>query len=58
MPFINCKNHHYLNCTKNMVMSDNGNEDINDDTTFKITNTKLYVVLVTLSTEENVKLTK
>ena len=41
-----------------MVMSDNGNEDINDDTTFKITNTKLYVVLVTLSTEENVKLTK
>ena len=41
-----------------MVMSDNGNEDINDDATFKITNTKLYVVLVTLSTEENVKLTK
>ena len=58
MPFINCKNHLYLNCTKNMVMSDNGNEDINDDTTFKITNTKLYVVLVTLSTQENVKLTK
>ena len=41
-----------------MVMSDNGNEVINDDTTFKITNRKLYVVLVTLSTEENVKLTK
>ena len=38
-------------------MSDNGDENNNDDTTFKVTNTKLYVVIVTLSTEDNVKLT-
>ena len=39
-------------------MSDNDDEDNNDDTTFNITNTKLYVPIVTLSTEDNVKLTK
>ena len=32
--------------------------DNNDNTTFKITNTKLFVPIVTLSTEDNVKLTK
>ena len=32
--------------------------DNNDDTTFQITNTKLYALIVTLSTEDNVKLTK
>ena len=32
--------------------------DIAGDTTFNITDTKLYVTLVTLSTEENVKLKK
>ena len=39
-------------------MSNNDDEDNNDDTTFNITNTKLYVPIVTLSTEDNVKLTK
>ena len=37
---------------KNFVISDN------DDATFKITNTKLYVPIVTISTEDNVKLTR
>ena len=32
--------------------------DIAGDTTFKITNTKLYVLIVTSSTKVNVKLTK
>ena len=30
----------------------------NDETTFKITNTKFYVSIVTLSTKDNVNLTK
>ena len=53
MPLINCKIHFQLNWTKNCVMS-----DIVGDTTFKTTNTKLYFPVVTLSTEDNVKLTK
>ena len=40
-------------------MSDNGDEDNNDDiTTFKMTNTKLCVPIVILTTEDIVKLTK
>ena len=50
---INCKIHLALNWAKNYVMSNN-----NDETTFKITNTKLYIPIVTLSTKNNVKLTK
>ena len=50
---INCKLHLELNCTRNCVMS-----DIAGETTFKITNTELYVPIVTLSTKDNVKLTK
>ena len=53
MPLINCKIHLELNWTKNCVMSDN-----NDEATFKITNTKLYAPIVTLSTKDNVKLLK
>ena len=53
MSLINCKSHLELNWTKNCLMSDNAGE-----TTFKLTNTKLYVPIVTLSTEDNVKLTK
>ena len=41
MPLINCKIHLELNWAKN------GDEDSNDDTKFKITNTKLYVLIVT-----------
>ena len=53
MILINCKIHLELNWTKNCVMS-----DITVNTTFKITNTKLYVPIFTLSTKDNVKLTK
>ena len=56
MHLVNCKIHLELNWTKNCVMGDNNNN--NGDTTFKKTNTKLYVSIVTLLTEDNVKLTK
>ena len=52
MQLINCKIHLELNWTKSCVMS-----NIAGATTFKITNTKLYVPIVTLSTD-NVNLTK
>ena len=53
IPLINCKIHLELNWTKNCVMS-----NIDGATTFKITDTKLYVPIVTLSTKDNVELTK
>ena len=53
MLFINCKIQLELNWTKNCVMSNFAGE-----TTFKIRNTKLYVPIVTLSTEDNINLTK
>ena len=53
MLLINCKTHLALNLTKNYVMS-----NIIGNTIFKITNTKLYVLIVTLSAKDNVKLTK
>ena len=53
MPLINSKIHLELSWTKNCVMS-----NIAGDTTFQITSTKLYVPIVTLSTKDNVKLTK
>ena len=55
MPLTNCKTHLKPNWTKNCVMStvgDNGNK------TFQVTSTKLYVPIVTLSTKDNVSLTK
>ena len=52
MPLINCKIHLELNWTKDCVMSTIA------DTTFKITNTKLYVPIVTLSSKDNVKVVK
>ena len=63
MPSINCKIHLELNWNNNCVMhgadtyagGDNAN---NRETTFKITSTKLYVRIVTLSTKDNVNLTK
>ena len=63
MSLINCKIHLELNWNNNCVMyrahtyagGDNGN---NRETTFKITNTKLYVSIVTLSPNNNVNLTK
>ena len=63
MPLINCKIHLVLNWNNNCVMygtdtyagGDNAN---NKETTFKITSTKLYVPVVTLSTKDNVNLGK
>ena len=50
MPLINCKIHLELNWSKDCVMSTIAN------TEFKITNTKLYLPTVTLSSKDNVKL--
>ena len=52
IPLINCKIHLELNWSKDCVMSNI------TDTTFKITNTKLYFQIVTLSSKDNVKLVK
>ena len=60
MSLINCKIHLELNWNNNCVMygadADAGGND--RKTTFKITSTKLCVPIVTLSTEDNVNLTK
>ena len=53
MPLFNCKVYLELNWNKNCVMS-----NIAGETTFKITNTKLYVPTVTLSTKDKTILTK
>ena len=50
MPLINCKIHLGLNWSKDCVMS------TIVATTVKITNTKLYVAIVTLSSKDNAKL--
>ena len=52
MPLINCKIHLELNWSKDCVMSTIAN------TRFKITSTKLYDPIVTLSSKDNVKLVK
>ena len=49
MPLINCKVHLELNSSKDSVMSTIA------DTKFKVTNTKLYVLIGTLSSKDNVK---
>ena len=53
MPIINCKINLELNWTKNCVVS-----NVAGATTFQITSTKLYVPIVTLSTKDNVNVTK
>ena len=53
MPLNYCKIHLELNWTKDCVMP-----DIAGATTFQITSTKLYVPIVTLSTEDSATLTK
>ena len=56
MPLINCKIHLESNWTKNCILSSaDGN---GGDVSLKITGTKLYVPIVTLSTKDNVNLTK
>ena len=52
MPLINCKIHLELNWSKDCVMSTIA------DTIFKITNTKLYLPIGTLSSKDNAKLVK
>ena len=49
MPLINCKIHPELSWISDCIMSTIAN------TKFKITNTKLYVPIVTLSSKDNVK---
>ena len=63
MPLINCKILLELNWNNNCVMYGadtcaGGNNVNNRDATFKITRTKLYVPVVTLSTKDNINLTK
>ena len=53
MPLINCKIHIELSWTNNCVMS-----AIVGATSFKIASTNVYVSIVTLSTKDNVNLTK
>ena len=63
MPLVNCKIHLGLNWNNNCVtygadtypVGDNVN---NRETTFQMTSTKLYVPIVTLSTKDNVNLSK
>ena len=53
MPLINCKLHLELNWLKNRVMS-----NVATATKFLIAGTKLFVLVVTLPTKENIKVTK
>ena len=63
MPLINCKVELSLNWIENCVLTTaaiGANADATgaDSATFKITDTKLYVPIVTLSAEDNAKLSK
>ena len=63
MPLINCKVELSLNWIKNCVLTlapigDNANVTGADSATFKITDAKLYVLIVTLLIEDNAKLSK
>ena len=62
MTLVNCKIHLELNWNNNCVMygadNYNGNDNDNREATFQITSTKLYLLVVTLSTKDNVNLTE
>ena len=63
MPLIDCKIHLELNWNINCVIYgnhtyDGGDNANNRETTVKITSTKLYVPIVTLSTKDNVNVAK
>ena len=63
MPLINCKVELSLNWIENCVLTSaaigaNANATGADSATFKITDAKLYVLIVTLSAEDNAKLSK
>ena len=53
MPLINCKIELSLKWIENCILSSSGTA-----ATFTITDTKLYVTIVTLKTEVNAKLSK
>ena len=53
MPLINCKGKLSLKWIENCILSSAGTA-----ATFKITDAKLYVPIVTLKTEDNTKLSK
>ena len=53
MPLINCEINLILTWPENRVIS-----SATEDTKFKITDTKLYVAVVTLSTQHNTRLLK
>ena len=62
MPLINCKISSELNWSKNCVMYGSDTYNVNDinnrETKFQITNKKLYVLIVTVLTKDNVNLAK
>ena len=63
MPSISCKIHVELNWNKICAMYGpgtyaGGDSDNNRETKFQITSTKLHIPIVTLSTKDNVNLTK
>ena len=53
MPLINCKTHLELNWTEDFILSSAGNS-----TKFKIADARLHAPIVTLSSKDNVNLTK
>ena len=55
MPWINCLVNLILTWSADCVLSDT---NVNQATKFSITDTKLYVMVVTLSTQDNAKLLK
>ena len=54
MPLINCEINLILTWSKKCVIA--SNTAVNQGTTFAITDTKFYVPIVTLSTQDNAKL--
>ena len=54
MSGINCEINLILTCSANCVISSSA---ANQATTFSITDTRIYVPVVTLSTQDNVKIT-
>ena len=63
MSLINCKIHLQLNWNDDCVMhgadTSAGDDNVNDrETICQIASTKLYIPVVTLSTKDNVNLTK
>ena len=58
MPFVNCKIHLELTCHTDCIKISSANAAAGQVVSFMITNTKLYVPIVTLSTKDNTNLTK